>query len=176
MTRRRSPLPWLLACTMILVACWFWIAPHRAYDRLVEAVAFGSATELAAVVDFPTVRQQLKDDLQAAIARRSRSRIGSAVTATLLESAIDATLTPSGLANLITAFGTRTPGRAAADTLKTGTEVSYRYHSLSRVDIHIRAKGESDAKSGILTFTREGARWRLSRIWSEQLLGVNGGT
>ena len=83
-------------------------------------------------------------------------------------------LTPSGLADLITAFGSRTPGPNAADTLQAGTEVTFKYRGLSRVDVLIRAAGESEAQSGILTFLRTGTVWRLSRIWSEQLLGTQG--
>lgn len=171
---RRSPLTWLLLLLVVLVATWFWVAPHRAYDRLLQAVAFGSEPGLAASIDFPVVRAHLKDDIAAAVARRSRSRIGGAVTAAFLDQAVDATLTPSGLADLITAFGTRTPRRGAADTLVAGTDVTFRYQSLSRVDIHVRPEGDSDANAGILTLTREGTSWRLTRIWSEQLLGKNG--
>lgn len=55
-----------------------------------------------------------------------------------------------------------------------GTDVTWGYPRLSRVDIHVRPEGDSGANAGILTLTREGTSWRLTRIWSEQLLGKNG--
>ena len=38
----------------------------------------------------------------------------------------------------------------------------------------MRPEGDSGATAGILTLTREATSWRLTRIWSEQLLGKNG--
>lgn len=174
MARRFTPLPWLLLLLLVLAGSWFWIAPHRAYDRFLQAVAFGSESGLAETVDLALVRQQLKEDLGAAVARQSNSQLGGTAAADFIDGAVDATLTPSGLADLITAFGTRAPGPGAADTLQTGTVVAFQYRSLSRVDVLIRAAGESETQSGILTFTRTGTVWRLSRIWSEQLLGTQG--
>jgi len=174
MVRRIPPLLWFLLLLLVLAAGWFWVAPHRAYDRFLQAVAFGSESGLAESMDMPLVRRRLKEDLGAAVARRSNSLIGGAATEALLNSAVDATLTPGGLADLITAFGTRAPGPGAADTLQVGTVVKFQYHGLSRVDVLIRAAGEGETRSGILTFLRTGTVWRLSRIWSEQLLGTQG--
>lgn len=174
MARSSSPLRWLLVLLVLLAGAWFWVAPHRAYDRLMRAIAFGSREELAVVVDFPAVREQLHTDLAAAMTRRGQRGLGEAVVSTILDQALDAVLTPSGLSNIVTGFGTRTPNGALADTVEARTDVSFHYRSLSRVDVHIRPRGEPDAQSGILTFTRDGVRWRLTRIWSERLLNARG--
>ena len=69
MVRRFSPLLWLLPL-LLFVGGWYWVAPHRAYDRFLQAVAFGNESSLAASMDLPLVRQQLKQDLRTAVARR----------------------------------------------------------------------------------------------------------
>lgn len=169
-----SPLRWLLVLAVALVAVWYWIAPHRAYDRLLRAVAFGSQPELEATVDFAAVREHLHTDLSAAMTRRSGRGLGQAMVSAVLDQAVDAVLTPAGLSNIVTGFGTRAADGSLADTVEARTDVSFHYRSLSRVDVHIRPAGEPDDRSGILTFTRDGVRWRLTRIWSERLLNAGG--
>jgi hypothetical protein len=176
MARRFSLLPWLAILLLLIgqVGIWFWVTPHRAYDRLMRALAFGSESELAETADLPVVRQHFMEDVRSAITRRSDFHLRGAAADSVVTMAANVVLTPQGLADLVSSFGTPTPGPAAADTLLVGTEVSFHYQGLSRVDVRIRPTGASEQSAGILTFTRTGVTWRLTRVWSEQLLRTQG--
>ncbi len=173
MARRYAPLLWLLLLLLIVAGSWFLIAPRRAYDRFLQAIAFGSKSGLAETVDVPALRQHFFDDVRGALSRRSDFHLRGAAVDSFLTSAAEVALNPSGLASLVTGFGTRTP-TDAADTLHGAPVVTYQYRSLSRMDVRIRAAEERESRAGILTFTRTGTTWRLSRIWSEQLVGTQG--
>ena len=43
-------LRWTLLIVLVLTGVWYYLAPRRAYDRFLQAVAFGNEAELEATV------------------------------------------------------------------------------------------------------------------------------
>jgi hypothetical protein len=170
MARRFAPVLWITLLLLGLAGAWFWVAPHRAYDRLMQAVAFGSESGLAEAADLPVLRQSFRDDIRAAVTGRPEFNLRGEDVEEFLTLSVDAVVTPHGLAGLIT----HTPSPGTADTVVVGPTVSFHYQSLSRVDVRIRAANASESSAMILTFTRTGLAWRLTRVWSEQLLSLQG--
>ncbi len=86
----------------------------------------------------------------------------------VIDPIVDMIVSPSGLEQLVTSFGTR-------DTdLAQQTVVSFRYRSLSRVDVHVRSSVDPEREAGVFTFERSGTTWRLSRVWSDRLTSAEG--
>jgi hypothetical protein len=84
----------------------------------------------------------------------------------MLGGLVDATVTPEGLSQVVTQFGTRTPGPDAADSLAGKAVTSFRYRAVSRVDVVLYPAGKTADDGGVLTFTRSGLTWKLTRVWS----------
>lgn len=163
------PLRWLLLCTLLVAGVWYHQAPRRTHDRFLTALLTGSESELAATVDFPAVRDNLKADLTPALDRAGRA--GAQLGGFVLEQAVNAVLTPQGLAQLVTGFGMR---RRQADDVQVSDErtvTTYRYRSPSQVDVRIRSAADPESAAGILTYSRSGLRWRLTRLTSDALTG-----
>jgi hypothetical protein len=160
---------WLLALTLLVAAAWYVITPRRAYDDFRVALLTGSESGLQATVDFPAVRDNLKRDLAPAL-DRAGGRLGATVGGVLMEQAVNSVLTPTGLSQLVTGFGSIR--RSAVDVSDTPGDVvtTYRYKSPSRVEVEIRPAGDPDATAGVLTFTRSALSWRLTRISSDRLM------
>jgi len=161
-------LRWLLAVTLLVAAVWYVVTPRRAYDDFRIALLTGSESGLQATVDFPVLRDNLKRDLAPAL-ERAGGGLGATVGGVLLEQAVNSVLTPMGLAQLVTGFGT--VRRSADDVSDTPSDIvtTYRYRSPSRVDVEIRPAGDPEATAGVLTFTRSALSWRLTRISSDRL-------
>ena len=87
-----------------------------------------------------------------------------------MEQAVNSVLTPTGLSQLVTGFGS--VRRSAADVSETLGDVvtTYRYRSPSRVEVELRPAGDPDATAGVLTFTRSALSWRLTRLSSDRLM------
>ncbi len=159
-------LRWTLLIALVLTGAWFYWAPRRAYDRFLQAIAFGNASELDATVDFPQLRMNLREDLRKGIEARARLGIGATVALSMLGGLVDAAVTPEGLSQIVTRFGTRLPGPDAADSLAGNTVTSFRYRALSQVDVVLYPAGKTAEDGGVLTFTRSGLTWKLTRAWS----------
>ncbi len=159
-------LRWTLLLALVLTGVWFYAAPRRAYHRFIQAVAFANESELDATVDFPVLRMNLREDLRKGIEARARTGFGATAAIAMLGGLVDAAVTPEGLSQIVTQFGTRVPGPDAADSLTGNTVTSFRYRALSQVDVVLYPEGKTADAGGILTFTRSGLAWKLTRAWS----------
>ncbi len=161
---------WLLLCTLVVAGLWYHQAPRRTHDRFLTALLTGSESELTATVDFPALRDNLKADLAPALARAGGA-MGARVGGIILEQAVNSVLTPSGLAQLVTGFGMRRRQADEVQSVEDRTVTTYRYRSPARVDVRMRSSADPESAAGILTYTRSGLRWRLTRITSDALTG-----
>jgi hypothetical protein len=159
-------LRWTLLIALVLTGAWYYEAPRRAYNRFIQAVAFGNEAELDATVDFPQLRMNLREDLRKGIEARARTGVGATIAIGMLGGLVDAAVTPEGLSQIVTQFGTRLPGPGAADSLVGNTVTAFRYRALSQVDVVLYPAGKTAESGGVLTFTRSGLTWKLTRAWS----------
>ncbi len=154
---------WLLLVGLIAVGSWYWFAPRRSYDRFLHAVAYADPAELDATIDFPQLRLNMREDIQAGLRRSGGTNLGTAITGAFLGTLVDAAVAPDGLAQILTGFGTRTITEAEAESLRESATTSFRYRSLSTVDVVLHPAGKPDQDGGILTFARSGLSWKLVR-------------
>lgn len=166
----RHPIRWLLLVTLLLTGFWFYRAPRRAWDRFNRALLTGQEAELTATIDFPQVRDHLKEDLRTAIGHSSSgASLPAAVIGALAEQVVSLVVTPQGLSQLVTEFGTRRPSADTNGGIATASEVDFRYRGVSRVDVALRSGTDAEPADGLFTFTRSGLSWRLTRVWSDRL-------
>lgn len=159
-------LRWTVLIALVVTGVWFYLSPRRAYDRFLQGVAFGDETALEATVDFPVLRMNLREDLRQGIEARARGGIAATAALAMLGGLVDAAVSPEGLSQVVTQFGTRTPGPDAADSLAGKAVTTFRYRAPSRVDVVLYPAGKTADDGGVLTFTRSGLTWKLTRVWS----------
>jgi hypothetical protein len=165
----KSRLAKLILAAIVLAGVWYYWTPRRAWDRFLTAVVMADAQRLQATVDFPVLRQNLKDDIGASLTAKSSSGFGAVIASGLVEQMVNVTITPRGMAQLITGFGTRTPRKGDVDSVQAGSITSIRYRSPSRVEVRIRPADEDDSAAGVVTLSRTGLTWRVTRISSDRL-------
>ncbi|MDX2207455.1 MAG: DUF2939 domain-containing protein [Gemmatimonadales bacterium] len=165
---------WLLLVTVLVLGAWYVVAPRRTYERFLQALLTGSEAELVATVDFPRVRDNLKQDIAPAL-ERAAGGVGAALGGVFVEQAVNSVLTPTGLAQLVNGFGSMRARRNEAPPKDARTITSFRYRSPSRVEVRITSSADPDANAGILTFSRTAFTWRLTRITSDALTGAESG-
>jgi hypothetical protein len=163
-------LRWTLLLAVVATGIWYYVAPRRAYDRFLKAIAFGNAEELEATVNFPVLRMQLREDLRTGLERSAGKGPGATIALSMLGALVDAAVTPEGLNQIVTGFGTRDLSEVDPDSLTEGTATAYRYRSPSQVDVVLHPVGQASDAGGTLTFRRDGLSWKLTRAWSPRLL------
>ena len=139
---------------------WEWTAPRRTVESLREAAVQGDTAELRDLVDFEAVRENLRTDAADRLSSLADddpgglASLGLAMSDALVEQALDALVTPAGVAAL--ARG-RISEDAELEIERTGLTTF-----LVRFD-------QEEGVSTPLEFRRAGLGWRLVHIRVESL-------
>lgn len=159
-------LRWTLLIALVLTGAWFYWTPRRTYDRFIHAVAFANESELEATVDFPLLRMNLREDLRKGIQVRAGAGMGAAAATSNAQRARRGRRHARGAVPDRHRLRHPDPGSRGRRFLVGNTVTSFRYRALSRVDVVLYPAGETAEEGGVLTFTRSGLTWKLTRAWS----------
>lgn len=169
---------WLLASlAVVLLALLAFVAagPWLAINGIRNVIAAGAYGELWRFVDFARLRESIAPQVQARIAEGIVDRVGhgqtveaiGGVTALISEPAIDAMVSPVGVATLLhgSALARRIAGKKdadgklrAADPLK---DAKTGYESLSLFTATVQ---NDEGKPVVFEFSRSGMTWKLTGI------------
>lgn len=164
--------------------------PYLAVHNLVDAVESGDAARIEPKVDWPAVRQGFKDDLNGVIAgggsqtkdNSGLALLGMALGAKLVGGAVDALVTPQGLAGIIregrrdraaaAALGgsgglPAPPTATAGDGERRHTHVVWAFFDgPASFTARVRGAAERDEDPPVrLRFELEGGAWVLTRVF-----------
>lgn len=169
----------LLVIALLALAAWIAAGPYLAMHGIRESVESRDVTRLERYVDYPTLRKNVKAQIEDRIAREIGQRMGpqavgtmaSGVAGMLSDSAVDAMVSPAGIAVLLQGHALvqrasgnidQTQGVTAGpkpfDPLK---DAKTRFESPSRFVATVRS---AEGKPVDFVFARQGLRWRVVDI------------
>lgn len=168
MTLRRSPLLWLNVAAVVLVAVWLWVAPRRAWDQFLLAVAAPDDAPLMARIDPALLSANMRSDLLIALSRREGvdpAVLKGKSETLILNPLVEAATSADGIRETVRSFQSGNAG-----TTTSSSAVSYRYLSPIEVEIRMHDPAAPPAEAGLFTFRFTGAAWRLIRVRSAWLV------
>ena len=160
----------------VAAAIWMHFLPYVAVSHIRTSLERGDADALSRDIDFPTLRSNLKDQVNYQMTSHAITgmkdspfaALGMLIGGSLVNNIIDAYVTPYGLSQIITdkfqfpvdmPQGARLPDKQTLDrTFKTA---SCAYDSPSRFFVTLRGDNGQRTK---LVLTRSGLSWRLTNI------------
>lgn len=169
---------WLIAGLCLLLAtlaAYIAAGPYLAVNGIRNVVASGDYGKLSYFVDFPKLRDSVTPQIQSRITGQVQERLGrgsaasvaSEVVTMISKPAIDAIVSPLGVATLLTGstLARKITGQKnedvrahADDPLK---DAKTRYVSMSRFTATVTTAEE---KSLVFVFERDGLRWKLTGL------------
>ncbi len=169
---------WLVAgLCVLLVALGAYVAagPYLAVNGIRNVVASGDYGKLAYFVDFQKLRESVAPQVQARLGRDIRQRMGrgntasiaSDVAAAISEPAINAIVSPLGVATLLsgTTLANKLTGKKGADgrvhAIDPLKDARTHYQSLSRFTATVTTV---EGKPLVFVFERNGLRWKLTGL------------
>lgn len=170
----------LLVLIVVLVAAAYLGSPFYAFQQLREAAREGDRDRLAALVDFPAVREDLKHQVDSGAVKLAReaSNVGfPAVMALgklgsmLGDRAVDRLVTPEAISTMLTlGRSPRDPNanveKAAIETGRVAPRMSVRYAYLSpdRFRVALAPNAESDVAAALILQRQGLFSWRVEQI------------
>lgn len=173
---------WIGAIALIALFAYVAAGPYLTINAIRAAVKSEDPRALARQVDFPALRGSLKAQLSDRLVREAGpglqaspfGAIGLRIAGGLVGGAVDAMVTPLGLAAImegrrtwrrVDGFGTlpstATPSTADGQPVEPLRAAEYRYESLSRFTATVQ---DESGRPVVFVLTRDGLRWRLSDI------------
>ena len=151
----------LIVFVALALGGWFFVSPWLAMKDLADAAEARDTAQLEAVIDFPVLRENTRAKLREAVRPKGDGlveNIGGAILGPVSDLAVDALITPEGMAAIITTG-------AAAETLlpqdQRDGELSWSvdYDGLSRFR---GVSAYNDGSPGpVLVFERRGLGWQV---------------
>jgi hypothetical protein len=167
---RRSS--WIVALLLAASACagatWYFASPWYTLDAMRSAARAGNGDALAAYVDFPTLRRDMKAKLRARMVAAANRRsglgaLGMALGAAMVGPAVDALISPAAIRS---AFAARRDeaNLAAASPAPDAALRPPRHLMIRRQGFSTFLAVSPEHPDSGLVFTRHGLGWRLSGI------------
>jgi hypothetical protein len=161
---------------VIIIAGYVTAGPFITIYQIKSGVEDRDSEKLSEHIDFPTLRTNLKQQLNVLVAREAESGVkdnnpfaalAMGFASKLGESMVDSLVTPSGLANLmegkkpLRSEGSEQSPGSGTPKLEPFKDARYTYDSTSKFSLWIK-----DGTGGEIRFvlTRDGLAWKLSNI------------
>lgn len=175
--------PTLIGVAVVGFAVAYFGSPVLAARDLTEAAKTGDEAELKRLVDFPSFRSSLKDELRDEMVARLRmdnalgdsalSGIGMILAPGLVNGAIDILITPEVIAEVVNSGETpdptrrlriREPEKAGADAKGDEVKQSYGFRDLNTFTITLSQTDDPDQKLALLMKRQGLFGWKLSGV------------
>lgn len=146
--------------------------PYRTLKALQTSIAFNDANGLAEVVDFPTLREnlklQLRDRMTASVSPSLKNgplaQVLSGIASGITDTAVESLITPAGLSQLVqgaSIVAGQLQGQAAGTLPQSFDSGQGSFESLTRFDYRMTPVA---GRSITLVLGREGLNWKLSNV------------
>lgn len=170
--RRRSLWSGVGAVLAGLLVIYIAAAPYITVYRMKSVAEKHDGEALSEFIDFPSVRQSLKDQFNMRLAKETVSdddlrdnpfaALGSALAGTLVEKMVDAYVTPAGIRQLMAGEDLRTDGRVSGNTRSEPfSGISMAYQSVDKFVVTVKDDDGEDTK---FVLRRRGIGWKLTEI------------
>ncbi|HYC67429.1 DUF2939 domain-containing protein [Brevundimonas sp.] len=164
---------------VVLVAAWA-AAPVLSAQALIRAAKAGDADRIEQLVDFPALRQSLKDELNAELAAQMRrdprmaesglGGLGLILAPMLLSGAVDAAVTPEVVAQMVTTAEAPDPTvrdqPEPGDAADEGDDIhqAWGYRDLNAFAVTLTDRDHPDQRLALILERRGLFSWKLAAV------------
>ncbi|MBB3347358.1 DUF2939 domain-containing protein [Sphingomonas sp. BK069] len=161
-----------IAMVALFVGAYFG-SPYWAARQLYAAARSGDVDRMEAAVDFQAVRESLKGQLTVALTEKFDEDqsdnpfkgIGTLLMPTIVQRAVDAFVTPDGIASIVAVGQLDKPKAGEKEKPKLDLAYDYDWRSLDRFGITIHAKDVPAERAPMIVLERRGLfTWKMIRL------------
>jgi Protein of unknown function (DUF2939). len=166
-----------IVLVLVIAAGYFAAAPYLSVRAIQKGLAENDSATLVRYIDFPSLRRNLKEQLNATYLRESEgqtnflSALMNGFKAKLVDNMVESLITPEGLANLMAGKRslsqagetppTAPPAEKLAEKKKVFDDARFSYDSLEQFSVWLPNSKGTEMR---LILQRRGAIWKLVNI------------
>ncbi|UUM28366.1 DUF2939 domain-containing protein [Acinetobacter colistiniresistens] len=172
-----------IVALLLLMMAYLFASPYLTIYQIRQALKNEDTTALAHYVDFPSVRQDLKDQFNAALLKKfpedeqgregSFAALGTLLASSMVDKMVDMMVSPQGVSMLLQGKKLKEglpysvhsqPVQAETQKQSSPQQVKYRshYQSLNQFVVEIQ-QAEQRSKMNVI-MQRQGLSWKVTQI------------
>ena len=162
---------------LVVVICgYLYASPYIAINNIKNAAQVGDSEKVSKYIDYPSVRQSFKDQMNAMMAKELMNQdtdgfaaLGAMLASTMVDKMVDAFVTPEGMTLMLQGKNLKESQQSNAPTAeseakqeKQKPEYSSGYTSMN--DFEVLIKDQDKAKEVKVHLVRDGLSWKINKI------------
>jgi hypothetical protein len=170
----------LILVWLAVVSLWAYYSPYRTLNKIREAAEKEDMAALQDLIDFPSVRESLKEQFKSKIIKKMEVELkdnpfasfGTALVNNLIDSMVDACVTPEGISHMVKGIEPKF-NRLQDHNVKIDNEAEgntenkiskkYRYVGLSKFIASLCIDEENLGCISLILW-RDGLKWKLTAV------------
>ena len=166
--------PILIAGLLVLIAGYLYASPYLTLNGIKNAVQEQDAEKLSSYVDFPSVKQGVKDQFKAKIAKEmviednnnGFEALGSMFATAMIDPLVDGLITPEGIAALMAEKKDQnsTEATTTQEESNESDDLVYETGYDSFSDFHVNLGNPEVDKTVKVMLHRDGLSWKIVDI------------
>lgn len=161
---------------IILILGYLYASPYIAINSIKNAAQAGDSEKVSKYIDYPSVRQSFKDQMNAYMFKEMASKeangweaLGAMLASTMVDKMIDAMITPEGMTLMLQGKDLKSTSSNGSDDHQVSEakkepkpDYSSRYTSMN--DFEVVIKDQDKAKEVKVMMVRDGLSWKINKI------------
>lgn len=167
---------WLIVGIVIAVLTYLYASPYIALNNIKNAAQAGDSEKVSTYIDYPSVRQSLKDQMNVMVMKKVTEQeqdgfaaFGAMLASTMVDKMVDTVVTPAGMTLMLQGKDLKDAATTRASEVQKEAEVvggktdyAAGYTSFNGFDVVVKDAGQ--AKNVKIKMVRDGLSWKINEI------------
>ena len=159
---------------IVIIAIYLYASPYLALNNIKKAAQAGDADTLSEYIDFPSVKQGLKDQINAQIMKEVTQEdtdgfeaLGAMLATAMIDKAVDGIVTPDGVAMMVQGQKPDLNGDAVEKTdveQADESKLDYKTNYITYKSFKVSLSNPDYEDNLDIIMRRDGLSWKVNRI------------
>ena len=161
---------------IVVVICgYLYATPYLALNNIKKAAQAGDSDTVSKYIDYPSVRESFKDQMNAMMAKELMNQdtdgfaaLGAMLASTMVDKMVDGFVTPEGMTLMLKGKNLKDAEQNPQDTQTAETQEQpkpeYEAGYTSMNDFEVVIKDQDQSKEVKVLMVRDGLSWKIHKI------------
>lgn len=161
---------------LVVVICgYLYASPYLAINNIKKAAQAGDSEKVSKYIDYPSVRQSFKDQMNAMMMKEMVNQeddgfaaLGAMLASTMVDKMIDGFVTPEGMTMMMKGKDLKDVAKSSVTNSTTqtneGEQAEYKTRYTSFSDFEVVIQDPKDSKAVTVKMVRDGLSWKVNKI------------
>ena len=170
---------WLISGIVIMVLTYIYVSPYLVLNSIQRAAQAGDSEKVSNYIDYPSVRQSFKDQMNAMVMKKVGEQkkedgfaaLGAMLASTMVDKMVDAVVTPAAMTLVLQGKGLQAAATNREPEIQTATKpveikkkVDYTAGYISLNQFEVIVKEADQVKNVKIKLVRDGLSWKVNEI------------